>query len=35
MPTERPMLMVRAREDRAGRQASQAGADHHYVIARH
>jgi hypothetical protein len=24
-----------AREDRAGRQASKAGADHHYVIARH
>jgi hypothetical protein len=24
-----------AREDRAGRQAPKAGADHHYVIARH
>ena len=25
----------RARQDRAGRQASKAGADHHYVIARY
>jgi len=28
-------LASRAGEDRAGRQASKAGADHHYVIARH
>jgi len=28
-------LASRACENRAGRQASKAGADHHYVIARH